>query len=560
MSSVPGRGRKEEATKSRNLLLLRSGITLSLLVSAVSVQVREPNLVLSVGFQYLYVAVVLSYGWLLVRYAFWGGGEIPLPFLVLQAIVDVAFVSLIVFATGLYDSVFVFMYIIVILLGSLEMYMQGAIIWAAFSAGTYVVLLYLEMRGILFPPAAETSVILWPQFIRTSIINSLGFIITGVLSGILGEDIRVAREGMQDRESTLQQLETFHKHVVENIPSGILTLDTQGRVSLINGTACSILGVSRQAVTGMLVEEVLSGLNLGPGPVDTPMPRPEIVFHRGDGTDIFLGFSTSPMKDADGIVIGNVVIFQDLTPVKQMEERIRIADRLAGVGELAAGLAHEIRNPLASITGSSQMLREAPDMPVMSRTLLDIIERESTRLNGLIADFLAYAGPKMKNVGHVNMTAMAAEIVQAVRTGDAREKDVAIENLATQDLHVEGDAEQLKQVLWNLVRNAIQATLRGDTVTIDLFTQIRHGHRYVVTTVSDTGKGIAPDIIGKIFHPFFTSKVEGTGLGLAISQRIVHYHRGFIEVRSSPGTGSVFSVFLPALGESSGDHASSIRN
>ena len=560
MSSVPGRGRKEEATKSRNLLLLRSGITLSLLVSAVSVQVREPNLVLSVGFQYLYVAVVLSYGWLLVRYAFWGGGEIPLPFLVLQAIVDVAFVSLIVFATGLYDSVFVFMYIIVILLGSLEMYMQGAIIWAAFSAGTYVVLLYLEMRGILFPPAAETSVILWPQFVRTSIINSLGFIITGVLSGILGEDIRVAREGMQDRESTLQQLETFHKHVVENIPSGILTLDTQGRVSLINGTACSILGVSRQAVTGMLVEEVLSGLNLGPGPVDTPMPRPEIVFHRGDGTDIFLGFSTSPMKDADGIVIGNVVIFQDLTPVKQMEERIRIADRLAGVGELAAGLAHEIRNPLASITGSSQMLREAPDMPVMSRTLLDIIERESTRLNGLIADFLAYAGPKMKNVGHVNMTAMAAEIVQAVRTGDAREKDVAIENLATQDLHVEGDAEQLKQVLWNLVRNAIQATLRGDTVTIDLFLQIRHGQHYVVTTVSDTGKGIAPDIIGKIFHPFFTSKVEGTGLGLAISQRIVHYHRGFIEVRSSPGTGSVFSVFLPALGESSGDHASSIRN
>ena len=205
------------------------------------------------------------------------------------------------------------------------------------------------------------------------------------------------------------------------------------------------------------------------------------------------------------------------------------------------------------------MLRESPDMPVMSRTLLDIIERESTRLNGLIADFLAYAGPKMKNVGQVNMTAMAAEIAQAVRAGEAREKDVTIENLATQDLYVEGDAEQLKQVLWNLVRNAIQATLRGDTVTIDLFLQVRHGQHYVVTTVSDTGKGIAPDILGKIFHPFFTSKVEGTGLGLAISQRIVHYHRGFIEVRSSPGTGSVFSVFLPALGESSGDHASSIR-
>ncbi|MDH3238481.1 MAG: ATP-binding protein [Deltaproteobacteria bacterium] len=560
MSSVPGRGRKEEATKSRNLLLLRSGVTLSLLVSAVSVQVREPDLVLSVGFQYLYVAVVLSYGWLLTRYAFWGGGEIPLPFLLLQAIVDVAFVSLIVFATGLYDSVFAFMYIIVILLGSLEMYMQGAMIWAALSAATYVALLYLQMEGFLSPPVTETSHILWPQFVRTSVINSLGFIITGVLSGILGEDIRVAREGMQDRESTLQQLETFHKHVVENIPSGILTLDTQGRVSLINETACFILGVSKKDVTGMPVEEILSGLDLGLGRADLPMPRPEIVFRRRDGTEIYLGFSTSPMKDADGAAIGNVVIFQDLTPVKQMEERIRIADRLAGVGELAAGLAHEIRNPLASITGSSQMLRESPDIPVMSRTLLDIIERESTRLNGLISDFLAYAGPKTKNVGPVNMAGMVAEIVEAVLTGEAREKDVAIENLATQNLHVEGDAEQLNQVLWNLVRNAIQATPRGGTVTIDLFTQIRHRQRFAVTTVSDTGKGIAPDIIGKIFHPFFTSKAEGTGLGLAISQRIVHYHRGFIEVRSSPGAGSVFSVFLPELGESFGGDASSIRS
>jgi two-component system sensor histidine kinase PilS (NtrC family) len=258
------------------------------------------------------------------------------------------------------------------------------------------------------------------------------------------------------------------------------------------------------------------------------------------------------MKDADGTVTGNVVIFQDLTPVKQMEERIRIADRLAGVGELAAGLAHEIRNPLASITGSSQMLREAPDLPEMSRTLLDIIERESTRLNGLISDFLAYAGPKMKNVGPVNMTELAAEIVEAVCTGEGREKEVVVEGLATREFHVDGDAEQLKQVLWNLLRNAIQATPSGGTVTLDLFSQIRHKQRYVVTTVSDMGEGIPPDIVGKIFNPFFTSKAEGTGLGLAISQRIVHYHRGFIEVRSAPETGSVFSFFLPERGEPSG--------
>ncbi len=545
MSSVPGRGRIEEATQGRNLLLLRAGITFALAASAVSVQIREPDLLLPGGFQYLYIAVVLSYGWLLARYAFWGGGPVPLPFLILQAMVDVAFVSIIVFATGLYDSVFAFMYIIIILFGSLELYMKGAMIWAVLAAATYVSLLYLQTIGLLVPPGVELSSLKWSQFLRPSIIHSLGFLLTGVLSGILGEDIRTAREGMQDRESTLQKLETFHKHVVENIPSGIVTVDTEGSVNLINNTACTILGVSKQDVTGRPVKEVLSGVELGEDRADHPIPRPEIVFRRSDGAEIFLGFSSSPMKDADGDVIGNVVIFQDLTPVKQMEERIRIADRLAGVGELAAGLAHEIRNPLASITGSSQMLRESPDLPEMSGTLLDIIERESTRLNGLISDFLAYAGPKMKNVGPVNMTELAGEILEAVRAGEGREKEVAVNGLATKEFHVDGDAEQLRQVFWNLLRNAIQATPRGGTVTLDLFSQTRHKQAYVVTTVSDMGEGIPPDIVGKIFNPFFTSKAEGTGLGLAISQRIVHYHSGFIEVRSAPETGSVFSVFLP---------------
>jgi two-component system sensor histidine kinase PilS (NtrC family) len=545
LSSVPDRGRTEEATKGRNLLLLRAGVTFALAASAVSVQIRDPDLLLLDGFQYLYIAIVLSYGWLLARYAFWGGGHVPLPFLILQAMVDVAFVSVIVFATGLYESVFAFMYIIIILFGSLELYMKGAMIWATLAAATYVTLLYLQTSGVLVPPGIEVSHINWSQFLRPSLIHSLGFLLTGVLSGILGEDIRTAREGMRDRESILQKLETFHKHVVEHIPSGIVTVDTQGRVSLINGTACTILGVSKEEATGRPVKEILSGVDLGVGRADLPVPRPEIVFRRLDGTEIFLGFSSSPMKDADGTVIGNVVIFQDLTPVKQMEERMRIADRLAGVGELAAGLAHEIRNPLASITGSSQMLREAPDLPEMSRALLDIIERESTRLNGLITDFLVYAGPKMKNVGSVNMTELASEIVEAVRAGEGREKEVIVNGLATKEFYVDGDEEQLRQVLWNLLRNAIQATPRGGTVALDLSFQVRHKMAYVVTSVSDMGEGIPPDIVGKIFNPFFTSKAEGTGLGLAISQRIVHYHRGFIEVRSAPETGSVFSVFLP---------------
>jgi two-component system sensor histidine kinase PilS (NtrC family) len=545
VAAIPAGGRGEEASGGRNLLLVRTGITFALLASVVSVHFQEPELFLAGGFKYLYVAVVLSYGWLLLRFALWSSRAPTLAVSIPQALVDVAFVSVIVFATGLVDSVFAFMYVIIILLGSLEMFLKGAVLWAVLSAVSYVSMLYLQMHGVLVPPGSEDVRLAWPQFLRPALTNSIGFLITGVLSGLLGEDIRKTRQRVQAREDDLQKLELFHKHVVDNIPSGILTADTLGRLSLINQTACTILGVRREEVAGKYVESVLGGLDLLDPRGENRMPRAEVFFRRADGAEIFLGFSTSPLKDAEGKVIGRVVIFQDLTPVKLMEERIRIADRLAGVGELAAGLAHEIRNPLASIAGSSQMLRESPDMRGDARTLLDIIERESTRLNGLISDFLAYTGPSLRNVGPVNVSDLIGEVVDGVRAGEAREKGVRVEKLPLKNLFVDGDAEQLKQVLWNLARNAVQATPEGGRVRLDLFPQVRQGERYVVTTVSDTGTGIDPACTDKIFNPFFTTKEGGTGLGLAISQRIVQMHRGFIEARSQPGHGSTFSVFLP---------------
>jgi two-component system sensor histidine kinase PilS (NtrC family) len=545
VSTIPAGGRREGAAGGRNLLLVRTGITFALLASVVSVHFQEPELILAGGFKYLYAAVVLSYGWLLLRFALWGSADPSAPVSVVQAAVDVAFVSVIVFATGLYDSVFAFMYIVIILLGSFELFLRGAMIWAVLSAVSYVSMLYLQKQGILMPPGVETVHLAWSQFLRSSLTNSIGFLLTGLLSGLLGEDIRKTRQRVLAREDDLQKLESFHKHVIDNIPSGILTADTRGRVNLMNDMACGILGVRRGEVTGKRVEEVLAGLELSDPRGESRLPRPEISFRRADGSEIFLGFSSSPLKDAEGGVIGRVVIFQDLTPVKQMEERIRISDRLAGVGELAAGLAHEIRNPLASIAGSSQLLRESPELTDDERTLLDIIERESMRLNGLISDFLAYTGPSLRNIGAVNVADVIGDVTEAIRAGEAREKGVTVENLVLRNLVVDGDAEQLKQVLWNLVRNAVQATPAGGYVRLDLFSQVRHGERYAVTTVSDTGKGIDPANTAKIFNPFFTTKEGGTGLGLAISQRIVQIHRGFVEVRSQPGHGSIFSVFLP---------------
>ena len=552
MPQGPGPGRGGRESGGRNLLLVRSGITFALLASVVSVQFSSPELLLTAGFQFLYFAVMFSYGWLLLRYAAWGAGELPPYAAGLQAAVDVAFISLVVFATGLYDSVFSFMYVIVILLGSLERYLRGAVAWAVLSAVAYTSLVYLQMRGVLVPPGPEPSIVAWHQFVRAAVTHSTGFLLTGALSGLLGEDIRKGQMRLQDRDDVIQQLETFHKHVIDNIPSGILTTDTEGRVNLLNDAACAILGVARDGVSGKPVGEVLSGIERGEGwegREDPFVPRPEIRFVRKDGTEIYLGFTASPMKDAEGKGIGRVVIFQDLTPIKRMEERVRFADRLAGVGELAAGLAHEIRNPLASIAGSSQLLRESPALPGESATLLEIIERESKRLNGLISDFLVYAGPSSRNLGAVDVAGLLREVSEAVRAGEGREKGVAIELPPGKALVVEGDPEQLRQVAWNLVRNAVQATPPRGRIVVDAFEQIRHGDRYVVARITDSGKGIDPKDFGKIFNPFFTTKEGGTGLGLSISQRIVHYHRGFIEVRSAPGMGSTFSVFLPASPE-----------
>jgi two-component system sensor histidine kinase PilS (NtrC family) len=405
------------------------------------------------------------------------------------------------------------------------------------------------MRGILLPPGFEATSLSFSQFARSAVTNSTAFLLTGVLSGFLGEEIRKGMEKVRDRDDVILKLESFHKHVIDNIPSGLLTIDTQGRVNLVNDTACSILGMTREDTVGKPMGQVLAGIEgweAREGRDDSRIPRAEIPFLRADGTEVFLGFSTSPMKDAEGHAIGRVVIFQDLTPIRQMEERVRIADRLAGVGELAAGLAHEIRNPLASIAGSSQLLRESVAPSGESATLLDIIGRESQRLNGLITDFLAYTGPSQRDATRLDVAALLRDVAEAVRAGEAREKGVAVELAPLPALMVVGDGEQLKQVAWNLVRNAVQAAPAGGTVMIDGFEQIRHGSRFVVAMVVDTGAGIAPGILEKIFNPFFTTKEGGTGLGLSISQRIVHQHKGFIEVRPAPGRGCAFSVFLPA--------------
>ena len=239
------------------------------------------------------------------------------------------------------------------------------------------------------------------------------------------------------------------------------------------------------------------------------------------------------------------MIFQDLTELREMETRLKREERLAAVGRLAAGIAHEIRNPLASISGSIEMLREGKGVAAEDSRLMNIILRETDRLDGLITEFLQYVKPMKRRAAKVQMLDVLRETIEALRATDGG-RDVTFVLPDGPLAAVRGDRDQLKQVVWNLLLNAMQATGGKGRVEVRA-TNSRLGEQgeVMLLEVRDDGVGIPPEEIGRIFEPFFTTKERGTGLGLAMVHKIVEAHEGHIEVESQAGKGATFLVVLP---------------
>jgi two-component system sensor histidine kinase PilS (NtrC family) len=325
--------------------------------------------------------------------------------------------------------------------------------------------------------------------------------------------------------------------------SGLVTLDLEGRVTSINEAGSEILGVARARLIGEPLEvhlPQLALLLLEAGPQGT-VRRAEITALRDDGAVRSLGISAAPLADHAGSVIGRVIHFQDLTELRRMQLEVERAERLASIGRLAAGIAHEIRNPLASISGSIEMLKTTPGADADSRQLMDIAVREVDRLNLLITELLDYARPHKEERRRLDLGEHASEIVRAFEQ-ERREKITVAVDLPA-GVIVEAAPGQLRQVLWNLIRNAADAmsTSGGGEIAIRLG---RDGARATLA-IRDQGPGIAPDRLDRLFEPFYSTKAGGTGLGLATVARIVADHAGSIDVTSEPGQGATFTVRLP---------------
>jgi two-component system, NtrC family, sensor histidine kinase PilS len=378
----------------------------------------------------------------------------------------------------------------------------------------------------------------------------IAFLVVGLLSARLAE--RQSRSDVRLLAATqsLATLRALHERIVESIRSGVVTTDFEGRIYTFNLAAEEITGYSEQTIRGKhvsilfgeLKDSIASSLQaLDKG---TSSPRFETDCLTSEGLRLRLGFSIAPLVSETNEKTGLVITFQDLTQVRTLEESSRRQDRLAAIGRMAASIAHEIRNPLAAMRGSIQMLRAEVDNDSSQAELMEIILRESDRLNRIITDFLSYARPRSLTQSRVDVGDLLHQTFALLRhSPEILETQKIIEELPSEPLLADADEGQLKQVFWNLSRNALQAMPQGGTLTASLK---KNSNNRLRIAFADTGRGMSADQVEHLFEPF-SSTTGGTGLGLSIVYQIIRDHGGTINVRSREGQGTTITIELPYL-------------
>lgn len=456
-------------------------------------------------------------------------------------LVDLAVTSALVLATGGAQSPYTFLYALSIVSAGALSYRRGATV---VTLGSIISMIAVAMIAWLRIIDVPTSTHPWEQstgdFARTLGIQVATLIGVGTLAFIFGDQLQRGAETLATTRQAAADLLTLHQDIVRSLASGLITISPTGTVLTANHAASEILGKPVHEMVGLSLENSMPGLLQRLRDARGEMRRDDLALGK-----LTVGVTVSPLRDLRDRVIGSVVNFQDLTELRRLETDMRRAERLATVGQLAAGIAHEIRNPLASISGSVELLRSAPNASEDDRTLMNIVHREIQRLNELIGDLLDYSSPKPSHPIEMDLAVLVREIVQVARTDKAfAEIEVGVE--VDEPLLVTADPGKLRQVVWNLLRNAADAAIEGGKhVRVEARAD---GELACSLTVSDDGKGIPEAELGRIFDPFYTTKKKGTGLGLATCHAIVAEHHGRITATSDVGKGTKMVVTLPRGG------------
>jgi len=464
-------------------------------------------------------------------------------------IADVVLCAGIMHYGGGVDGQFTTVYCLAIAAGAFLLAMSGGLVAALLSSLCFVASQLLEAQGLVSAPGGEGLTGANTSGLIDAYMHVSMFFLVGTVGGYLADRIKLKGRALQHAESALEQLRVDTNYILENMSSGVLVVDTEGRVVTMNAAAEQILELEKAGVEGRRVGEALAvrasdlahelELSLE---TESGKRRQEIATHTRAGRDRPLGISISHLHDGDKRRRGIIAVFQDLTEVHEMRERVRKADRLAAIGELSAGIAHELRNPLASISGSIEMLYQEVELDGENRRLMELIMRESDRLDRIISDFLEFARLRTPRRFPSRLDKSLSETMVLLKKNAEKSTGIAVrlecpDNLPT----VYMDDEQMRQVFMNLSVNACEAMADGGTLEVVAQAVDAAGVR---VEFRDTGRGIEADV-ERFFEPFFTTKEGGTGLGLAIANKIVAAHGGAIGFRNREGGGAVFTVTLP---------------
>ncbi len=469
---------------------------------------------------------------------------------VAQVALDLLLTTLLVHLTGGVESGFAFMFLLVIVSASFVLG-RTAIFTSAAAIVLYGADIVLRRAGLL--PLFGQTLAAQPlrEVLRVVAVNAVAFAATGVLSARLAVELRRAGERIESQGLRLRDLAALHKDVIRCLTSGLITVTRDGTIITYNAAAAEITGIGAEQAVGRQVDEIMPSLRLLFEKVSdsSPLRRSELVHRSPDGVDRILGVSLSPLVDSEGQSLGRIVSFQDLTELRRMEEAMTRAERLAAVGRLAAGVAHEIRNPLAAISGSIELLQQTPDEPDAktksdAKELMAIVLREVERLNALITDLLDFARPREPDPQQLDLSATLAEMLR-VFENDKHLDGARVELEAATPVWIEADAGQLRQVVWNLLRNAAEASPKGTPISVDVAMERDDYQSWARLTVRDRGPGIPLEHRARIFEPFFSTKQGGTGLGLATVHRIVEEHKGRVELDTPAGGGTAVTIRLP---------------
>src|SRR5271157_4872595 len=458
----------------------------------------------------------------------------------LQVLTDLVLVSLVVHETGGWDSSFNFLYPLVIIVAGILLPRVWAYLVAALAFILYGTVLELNYYVVIpsycitHPGLKALQAIIF--------VNLFAFLTVSYLASLLAAKLRQARVQLKDASGALENLQILHENIIQSISSGLITTGLDGRITLVNSAAQKFLECAPEQLLGSPVAKLF----IDPLPsAESDDAHGEVRFDAAGRFRKTFRVRVATLNVPGRGPLGYVYVLDDLTGIRRLEREVRMQDRLAAVGRLAAAIAHEIRNPLTSIAGSVTMLSGIPDLNAEHRQLLDIVTRESQRLNAIITDFLAYSRGKQYRFDKADLVRLLEDTLTLVRHRMTSENTgITVEsNFAVPEAWVLADGDRLKQVFWNFSENAVRAMKNGGTLRVGIE---KTGDDWEIS-FADTGTGMTPRQTEKVFEPFQSTFEGGTGLGLAIVYQIVQAHEGKVWARSRPGQGTTFVLKLRRL-------------